>query len=242
MLTKYVEPGEKVELQLMVHDMDENPEIEKKVYYSVVYDILSDDRLEIFMPMEKQKLILLPVDSEYDMFIYTKTGLLQCFARIVDRYKSNNVYILSLELISNLRKYQRREFYRFACALELSARTLEAEEVQAIEENKPCLLQTDLPLRRSVIVDISGGGLRFMSVQKYEPGSFIYCSYNLVRDGQRKKYEIIGKVLAVNELLNRPGTYEHRVQYHDMDVNVREEIIRFIFEEERRNRKKDRLS
>ena len=56
-----------------------------------------------------------------------------------------------------------------------------------------------------------------------------------------KKYEIIGKVLAVSELENRPGVYEHRVQYYNMDVETREEIIRFIFEEERRNRKKDRV-
>lgn len=241
MLSDIISLGDRIELQEMERSIAASPDQQKKVYNSTVYDILSEDVLEITMPMEQTKLILLPVDGEFDMVFYGATGLYQCFMRIVDRYRSNNVYILKVELTSNLRKYQRREYYRFACALELSARSLEEEELQAIEENKPCLLQQDLPLRRSVIVDISGGGLRFMSVQKYEPGSFIYCSYYLVRDGQRKKYEVIGKVLAVSELLNRPGTYEHRVQYHDMDVNVREEIIRFIFEEERRSRKKDRL-
>ena len=241
MLSDIISLGDRIELQEMERSIAASPDQQKKVYNSTVYDILSEDVLEITMPMEQTKLILLPVDGEFDMVFYGATGLYQCFMRIVDRYRSNNVYILKVELTSNLRKYQRREYYRFACALELSARSLEEEELQAIEENKPCLLQQDLPLRRSVIVDISGGGLRFMSVQKYEPGSFIYCSYYLVRDGQRKKYEVIGKVLAVSELLNRPGTYEHRVQYHDMDVNVREEIIRFICEEERRSRKKDRL-
>ncbi len=242
MLSNIISLGDRIELQEMERSIVPTPDQQKKVYNSTVYDILSEDVLEITMPMEQTKLVLLPVDGEFDMVFYGATGLYQCFARIVDRYRSNNVYILKVELTSNLRKYQRREFYRFACALELRARSLEEEELQAIEGNKPCLLQKELPLRRSVIVDISGGGLRFMSVQKYEPGSFVYCSYDLVRDGQRKRYELIGKVLAVNELLNRPGTYEHRVQYHDMDVNVREEIIRFIFEEERRNRKKDRLT
>ena len=242
MLSDIISLGDRIELQEMERSIAATPEQQKKVYNSTVYDILSEDVLEITMPMEQTKLVLLPVDGEFDMVFYGATGLYQCFVRIVDRYRSNNVYILKVELTSNLRKYQRREFYRFACALELSARSLEEEELRAIEENKPCLFQQDLPLRRSVIVDISGGGLRFMSVQKYEPGSFIYCSYHLVRNGQRKKYEVIGKVLAANELLNRPGTYEHRVQYHDLDVNVREEIIRFIFDEERKNRKKDRLS
>jgi c-di-GMP-binding flagellar brake protein YcgR len=159
----------------------------------------------------------------------------------VDRYKSNNVYLLRVELTSNLRKYQRREYYRFSCALEMCSRNLEEEELQAVEAEDPYILQPGLPLRRSVIVDISGGGLRFISVQKYEPGSLIYCSYHLVADGETRQYEVIGKVLAVKELENRPGTYEHRVQYHNMDDHVREEIIKFIFEEERRNRKKDRM-
>ena len=121
MLTKYVEAGEKVELQIVSKDAGDNPDVERRVYTSQVYEVLSEDRLEITMPMEKTKLILLPVDSEYDVYFYTEAGLLQCFARIIDRYKSNNVYILVLELISNLRKYQRREFYRFACALEMNS-------------------------------------------------------------------------------------------------------------------------
>ena len=241
MISNIISLGDRIELQEMEHSIAAAPNKEKKIYNSSVYEILTEDTLEITMPMEQTKLILLPVDTEYDLVFYGATGLYQCFARIVDRYKSNNVYILRLELTSNLRKYQRREYYRFACALEMCARNLEEEELQAIEAKMPYILQPGLPLRRSVIVDISGGGLRFMSVQRYEPGSLIYCSYYLSKDGQRKKYEVIGRVLAAQELQNRPGTFEHRVQYHNLDEAVREEIIKFIFEEERKNRKKDRL-
>lgn len=108
------------------------------------------------------------------------------FSRIVDRYKSNNVYVLVMELTSNLRKYQRREYYRFSCALDMCARNLEEEEIEALEKNSPYELQPGLPLKHSVIVDISGGGLRFLSSQKYEPGSLILCSYHLLKDGERK--------------------------------------------------------
>ena len=76
-----------------------------------------------------------------------------------------------------------------------------------------------------------------MSNQRYEPGSMIYCSYDLLKGGERKKYEVVGKVLAVRELDNRPNTFEHRVQYVNINEAVREEIIQFIFEEERKNRK-----
>ena len=240
MLSKFIKVGDKIELTAVEKGSEELADAKGRMYKSAVYDILSGDTLEITMPMEKTKLILLPVDSEYDLVFYGEPGLYQCFARIIDRYKSNNVYILVVELTSNLRKYQRREYYRFSCALEMCARNLEEEELQALENRMPYSLTPGLPLKQSVIVDISGGGLRFLSTQRYEPDSMLYISYHLLKGDERKKYEVIGKVLSVRELENRPGTWEHRVQYYDMDVDTREEIIKYIFEEERKSRRKER--
>lgn len=241
MLSKFVSVGNKIELQA-VERLDESAEgNDKKIYFSKVYDVLSEDTLEIIMPMEKTKLILLPVDSEYDMIVYQESGLYQCLVRIIDRYKSNNVFILVVELVSNLRKYQRREYYRFSCALEMCARNLQEEELQAVENNLPYALTPGLPLKQSIIVDISGGGLRFLSSQRYEPDNLLYITYHLLNNNERKFYEILGKVLAVKELENRKGTYEHRVQYYDMNSKTREEIIKYIFEEERKNRRKEWL-
>lgn len=239
MLSKFVSVGDKLELQPVIRETTDYPEEKIKIYYSQVYEMISEDTMEILMPMEQTKLILLPVDHEYDVVFYTENGLYQSFARIIDRYKSNNIYILVVELTSNLRKFQRREYYRFSCALEMCARTLERNEIEAVEERRPYVLQPGLPLKRSVIVDISGGGLRFVSSQKYEPESLLYCSYALLLREERKEYEIVGKVLGVKELENRPGTYEHRVQYYNVDEDTREEIIKFIFEAERKSRRKE---
>lgn len=241
MLSKFISQKDKIEMTAIDRGEEEQNDNSKKVYHSSVLQILSEDTLEITMPMDKSKLILLPVDSEYDLIFYGESGLFQCFARIIDRYKSNNVFILVVELTSNLRKFQRREYYRFSCALEMCARNLEEDEVQAIEKRLPYALTPGLPLKQSVIVDISGGGLRFLSAQKYEPESLLYCSYHLLKKNERKKYEVIGKVLSAKELENRPGTFEHRVQYYDMDTSTREEIIKYIFEEERKNRQKERV-
>ncbi|MCM1044538.1 MAG: flagellar brake protein [Candidatus Gastranaerophilales bacterium] len=238
MLSKFVAEGNKIEMRAVDHRPKPG---ERKTYYSQVISILSEDSLEIAMPLEQSKLILLPVDGEYDLVFYTgKNVLYQCFARIIDRYKSNNVYILAVELTSNLRRYQRREYYRFSCALEMLARNLEEDEIQSIEEDSGLVLQPNLPIKRSVIVDISGGGLRFLSTQRYEPNSLIYCGYQLIEDDEeRKQYEVVGKVLAVKEVENRPGTYEHRVQYYNLEDRTREEIIKFIFKEERKHLRKD---
>ena len=148
------------------------------------------------------------------------------------------MFLVRLELTSNLRKYQRREYYRFSCALEMNSRPLEKEEVQAIEKNSDLLnsglLVPELPLQRSVIADISGGGLRFVAEYAYDVDSLILCKYNLWKEGEAKEYTLCGKVLSVKEIENRPGFFEHRVQYVNMDKGNREEIIKYIFNEERK--------
>lgn len=242
MFSKFISVGDKIELQAVARENDEQPRIPGKVYNSTVYDIQSEDTIEITMPMEKTKLILLPVDGEFDMVFYGASGLFQCLARIIDRYKSNNTYLLLMEMTSNLRKYQRREFYRLGCALEMSTRNLQKDEVLTIENKLPYTLAKGLPLKQSVIVDISGGGLRFLSTHRYEPDSLLYCCFHLMNNGEHKKYEVISRVISSIELSNRKGTYEQRVQFYDLDPTVREEIIKYIFEEERRNRLKKKYA
>ena len=223
-LSKFIEPGNRIELQ-KVRKLREDEDSKRKVYGSQLIDIISDDRIEISMPMEKTKLILLPVGGEYDLFLFTKNGLYQCYARVVDRYKTNNMFLVQMELTSNLRKHQRREYYRFSCALEMNSRPLEKEEVLAIERDAAMLqkdiLVPELPLQRSVIADISGGGLRFVAEYAYEIDSLILCKYSLWLEGEAKEYTLYGRVLDVKPIENRPGFYEHRVQYIHMDKDNR---------------------
>lgn len=231
-LSKYITPGNRIELR-KTKRLREDDGDGQKYYTSQLVDIISDDRIEVSMPMEKTKLVVLPIDGEYDIYFYTANGLYQCFTRVVDRYKNKNIFLLQLELTSNLRKYQRREYYRFSCALEMNSRQLDKEEVLAVEQNKDVVIP-ELPLQRSVIADISGGGLRFVAEYAYDVGSLILCRYNLWIDGESKEYSLYGRVLSVKPTENRKGFFEHRVQYVNMDKDNREEIIKYIFNEERK--------
>ena len=236
MLSKYIIPGQKMDIQSIEKSILATSS-EKKNYTTKVYDILSDERIEILMPMEKTKLILLPLDGEYELFFYAKDGLYACLARVIDRYKSNNVYIVLCELTTTLRKHQRRDYYRYSCVLDLLFRPLEEKEVTYLEKNQK-YFEENLPLLKGIIVDISGGGIRFISKEKYEKDTYIYLSYIILINGREKQYDLAGKILAVNELENRKDEYEYRIRYIDIMKNEQEEIIRYIFEEERKNRQK----
>ena len=64
-------------------------------------------------------IILLPVDGEYNVCFYTQTGLYQCLGRIIDRYKSDNVFVLVMELTTAYKTVQSAT-YQYIPALLIS--------------------------------------------------------------------------------------------------------------------------
>ena len=70
MLSKFIVEGNKVELRPIGRMSGARSDEQVRVYQSMIHNILSEDTMEITMPMEKTKLILLPVDSEFDLVFY----------------------------------------------------------------------------------------------------------------------------------------------------------------------------
>ena len=184
MLENFIKPGQRVDLKAVRRVKVSGEETKEKVYSTKIYDIVSEDTIELVMPMEQTKLILLPVDGEYEIFFYTDNGLYESTIRITDRYKSNNVYILLVELQTNLRKYQRRDFYRYSCALDMETRELTSDEAVAYRKGEIYQAPPGLPSTKAVIVDISGGGMRFTSKAVYEKDGLIWfleaCDLNVL--------------------------------------------------------------
>ncbi len=244
MFSDYVSPGDRLEITSTKFSEESAAELEGKagakgrVYVSRVYDIRSEEEIEIEMPIEKGKLILLPVGGEFDLCFYTSSGLFQCYSVIKDRFKTNNLYILVMELTSGLRKFQRREYYRFNCILDMKSRKLSEEEEEAYVSRSVEFLDTDLTLEDGVIVDISGGGARFVSKHKYEKDTKMLFKFSLMVDGKPQKFSIVGRIITSNPKEGVKDRFENRVKFLNLDSHGREDIIRYIFEEERKIRRR----
>ena len=238
MLEDYISPGDRIELQAVQGAFSPQDSEDKRVYQSKIADIISEDKLDLLMPMEKGKLMLLPVDGEYNLYIYAKNGQYQCFGKVSDRYRTNNVYMLTVDLLSGLQKMQRRAYYRFPCAFEMKCRELTDYELLALGSNAFYEPNLSAQMLKGVIVDISGGGIRFVSVNKFEEGTILYSIFRLPSRRTAEEYRVCIKLLKARELENRPDTFEYRAQYTIIDEDDREDIIRYIFEEERKIRKK----
>ncbi len=239
MISKYVQVGNKIDIESIKKTTGELGEITRKTYRSELYDIESEDIIKIAMPMEQSKIVLLPVDAEYSLCFYTPQGLYQCLARVVERYKSNSLFVLSMELETDLQKYQRREYYRLNKVLDMKSKVINEDEKSAgIAQLQ--FIDTDLTFDNGTMVDISGGGARFISKVRYAEGSLIRFMFSLFVNGQVTEYKLVGKVLNSSPIENREDQFENRIQFVNMVNDDRESIIKYIFEEERKMRHRER--
>lgn len=233
MIGKYLSPGDKVEIQFSQRvGLNENSEKPtKRIYISKINQMLDDDKVEILMPIEQSKLVLLPRNITGSLVVYTSNGLYQCDVKVGERYKTGNIYLQVLELISGIKKYQRREYYRYSCTIPVFSRCLSEEEKEHLvwDETQKGMEGTTL--------DIGGGGIRYLVNEEIPVGEMIVCYLQLEIKNAIHEIQAMGRVLSVKAVKDTK-MFEIRVQFEKISNAAREQIIHYIFEDERKRRKK----
>lgn len=238
MLKRIISEGSKVELQRSSPLSKKKEDGKVKTYYSLVSEVMDDNRIKIIMPLEKGKIVLLPVNARYNVCFYTPNGLYQGRVLIVDRYKEESVYMMVIELISDLAKFQRRQYYRLGCTMDMEYKKIEENEEEYEDRSKRNIITDDKDFIEGTALDISGGGMRFVSRQSLAKGDSIFIILEIQYGDEKKEYGLNARVVTSEALANQTGRYEHRIEYKRMSGKVRESLIKYIFNEERRQRKK----
>lgn len=233
MIEKYLSPGDKVEIQFTrrISLNDENVGPKQRIYISKINQMLDEDKIEILMPIEQSKIVLLPRNVIGNLVIYTSNGLYQCEVKVGERYKTGNVYLQVLELVSGIKKYQRRAYYRYSCDVPVFSRCLTEEEKENLvwDETKKGIEGSTL--------DIGGGGIRYLVEEELPAGEMVICYLQLEIKNAVKEIQALGKVLNVKAVKDSK-LFEVRVQFEKISNAAREQIIQYIFEDERKRRKK----
>lgn len=213
------------------------------ILVSQLEEIDEDGELVIQMPMYKGKLVLLSLGSRYELMFYTKRGLYRAVCQVTDRYKEDNFFMVKVMLRSNLTKFQRREYFRLECIIGMDAYELQREEAMMLSGanleqriSDPEIAQT---LSKAVIVDISGGGIRFISERKHEAGDYLAVHMTLSNENIDKDIWVVVSIVSCRKAAQNMERYETRAEYIHMGNKLREIIIKYIFDEDRKIRKKD---
>lgn len=239
-MSNIINIGNKVDLRTVKHKQVSN-QIEKefRTYKSKILDLIDDNTIKLAMPIEGGNIVLLPIDGIFEIFFYTTNGgLYQSKGKVIERLKENNIFVINFELTEPIKKNQRREYFRYHCTIDLKYALITETErdmvmQEAIEEARGEKIKWD----EGFIVDISGGGIRFTSGDHFKKNSYAFVSFKLMINHRMKQFNTIVRVISSEKILNRNGQYENRAEYVSMERDEIEEIVRYIFEEERKSRK-----
>ncbi len=246
-LKEVVEPGDKIKIYLVqpvVQHLDDEEDKNQIEYKSEILDITDGGKIEVAIPTLKNKAILFPFNVMFNFVFFTKKGIYQCKVEIIDRYRIQNLSFMAINEKSEVIKIQRREYYRLSCTLDMKYYLLTPEEskMDSIGEIFESLKEDGgerLKEKEAVIVDISGGGMRYVSKEQVGRENFILARLNLVTDKADTQLYVIAKVIASARSKNNEEIFEHRIRFIIKDDKVREAIIHYIFDEQRRTRNKE---
>lgn len=235
MLQDIVSVGDKIELYK--YSNKELNQFQSRRYLSQLLDFKGLYEACIAMPIEHGRIIPLDIGDKYHVCFYTKHGLYHCLCQVIDRYRIGNIVTAVVEMTSELEKFQRRQFYRLSCLKEIRYSLL--NDIKEKKETSIITMQ-DRAFSTATMIDISGGGCKFncnelIMIEK----KLILCFYLELAKGITQ-FELLGKVVYSSEVLNKSKIYEHRIEFLDIKEEDRESIVRFIFDEERRRRRKEK--
>lgn len=226
-----------------------------KTYVSQIMDIDNEKTISIAMPYGNGLMYVLEKEVKYRLHFYTSKGLYQAICVLEGIYRENNAIIAQVKLISDLDKIQRRQYFRLECIHEIEYRVITQEEMVMEDrlaadkflnqlersEVRKRLGQLDRIWQKASITDLSGGGAKFNSDNPLMAGDRVRIKLDFITGGELKKMILGAVIIASGKHENRNDKFEHRAEFYDIGKSDREDLIKYIFEQERKRRRNDKV-
>lgn len=234
-VSAYITPGDKIDICYLHQNNG-------KTYKSSVFDIIGENEIEIMMPTDSGKIIIFNIGFECQLYFYTTRGLYTCEAVVTNRYKKEQFILMSVKTKTALKKFQRREFFRLECLLDfvyykISNEVADLETTEDLFEeiaNPDYIKQKKLARTK----DLSGGGMRFTTMESLEVGSKVLAVLRLSNDKIEHMFYLVADIIACDPVPNMPGLWIARSKFKFKNNKDRDLIIRYVFEEDRIRRKR----
>ena len=229
--------GDKIELEKIESRLSVAPDKKVTTYVSQVLDEAPNDRIYAAMPIKGGTIVPLAVGDCFDATFYARSGLHSCKVQVTGRYRKGGFFLMELEMQSPLDKVQRRQFFRLESRKPIKYRIIEGEELEMIQAGNAFFPDVStLNWKDAVMIDLSGGGIRFVSAYKEEKGAFIEVQFDIEFNEEVEVVHAYAELLRSERNENNTAIYDQRVMFWKMDNGMREKIIHHIFNEQRKRR------
>ena len=92
---------------------------------------------------------------------------------------------------------------------------------------------------KCTIVDISGGGIRVFSKRQLEKNEMVYVKFTLNFNSGDKEADVLAKVVDSQKNSKDETMFDNRLQFINISEADREEIVKYVFEQQRNMLKKE---
>lgn len=209
------------------------------VYTSQVLDF-KDDETIIAMPISEGHVVPLEVGSKLEAFFYTAQGIYRCDCQITRRGREDNIHMCAITFLTELEKFQRREYYRLECSIGAKVTVLDLMEIFHFAQNRALPEKTNNEPVNATIIDISGGGVRFLADYKFGRGDYVSIKFVIDMNSGNKSVELVAKVIQSSESPKRARMYDTRLQFKEIAPEVRNMLVKYIFEQQRKIQQRER--
>lgn len=247
----YFEIGDRIELTQLTSTGFRK--VSDKKYGSKLLDFDGIRTAKLSMPIFEGRIIPLEPGDNYNLCFFTKSGLYQCTGKIARRYTDNAIHVMDVQFIGEMRKYQRRKFYRLDCMFPIKYRFLSSVELllreqlendnfESEEDKEICIGAIEkLPKQweDGTVSDISGGGIRFHSETEIAKDTMMEVLLPLSFSSGIVPIQFIMKVITCSYTAGSLMAYEIRGEFENVKDTERETVIRYVFEEQRRRMRKE---
>lgn len=204
-------------------------------YASQILDF-GDDSIICAMPIYEGHIVPLQEGKRFEGYFYSDNKIYRAACSVRSRGREDNLHIVEVELDSALIRVQRREYFRLSCIMPatLSIVTGISKGQTVVKDNSN---QGDE--QETTIVDISGGGIRTFSKIQYEKDDKVLIHFTLHFNNYKKEKNVLGRIVESFKNTNDDSMYDNRIQFIDISDSDRDEIVKYVFEQQRNILKKE---
>lgn len=215
-LKKLFSAGDRVQLEVLditgrVHN-----------YASQINSIYDNEYLDVLIPISKNQIVYLKSESILKVTTAKGDAVYKFDAKIVGKL-FGVVPLLKLQVVSDISKLQRRNFFRLKLIRDIEGRKVIDLKGRVFGEKF-----------KGNMLDISGGGILFNSTVLLEEKEIIEITLDL----NGKKLILFGTVLRRVFNNNPKAPYSYGIKFERITEFERNQITKFIFEEQRKLIKK----
>lgn len=215
-LKKYFTVGEKI----LMEYIDASGHLHG--YTSQVIELHNTDYFDVLIPIHKNQDIYLKQDTMLKVVASRGEAVYELRAVLHEKL-FGRIPLYRLKLLTEINKIQRRDFYRLKLMKDVEAAQVEDLKARKYSEKFRCNLH-----------DISAGGLHLSSVKELQEKDMLEITLNL----NGKKLIVFGIVVRRTLTGNSRAPYGYGVRFDRMSDFERNEVSKYIFEEQRRLIKK----